>query len=469
MGEPVWEARGILGGATRPNGERDVHISPGHVQGSTERIGMKRVVLGSSSDMPPDSSLTILHVNKFLYRRGGAEAYMLDVAELQRQDGHEPTFFAMEHPDNLPSPNDSEFPSRVELDPPPRDPLGRLRVAGRIMYSKTARSGIEAIIEKTQPDVVHLHNIYHQLSPSILRPIAEQSIPAVMTLHDYKLACPTYQFLDDGEICEACIGGKFQNSVKRRCNRGSLLGSALLAIETAAHRYAKAYDPVDVFICPSKFMEDKMREAGVFPDRLAHLNHFVDVAGTQPAGAPGDGALYAGRLSAEKGVDTLIDAIGLLDGGQLVVAGDGPERSVLEEQAARVAPGRVRFLGRLDAASLQQEIRSSAVLVLPARWYENQPMIILESFTSGRPVIASDLGGLPELIRPGENGDLIPPNDAPALAESLARMLGDPEGAHKMGLAARLDAERRFSASSHLSGLEALYERAIQNKERSPR
>lgn len=416
--------------------------------------------------MTSGSHLKILHVNKFLYRRGGAEAYMLDVAELQRQEGHEPSFFAMEHPENIASPNAGEFPPQIELDPPPAGLMGRLRVAGRVMYSKTARAGIDAVIEKTRPDVVHLHNIYHQLSPSILRPIAERSIPAVMTLHDYKLACPTYQFLADGEICEACISGNFGNAVKRRCNRGSLMGSALLAAETAFHRYTKAYDPVDVFICPSRFMADKMRSANVFPDRLAHLNHFVDVDGTPPADAPGTGVLYAGRLSAEKGVDTLIDAVAMLEDGNLVVAGDGPDRTALEDRAARVAPGRVRFLGRLDAPALRREIRSAVVLALPARWYENQPMIVLESFASGVPFIGADLGGLPELIQPGVNGDLVQPNDAPALSRALVRMLDRPADAHAMGLAARDDAERRFSSAAHLQGLDALYERAIVAKER---
>ncbi len=414
--------------------------------------------------MSTRSALKILHVNKFLYRRGGAEAYMLDVAELQRQDGHEPTFFAMDHPENLPSSNEAWFSPLMELDPPSRDPVRRLRDAGRILYSKPARSGIEAVLDKTRPDVVHLHNIYHQLSPSILRPIADRSIPAVMTLHDYKLACPTYRFLADGEICEACLGGRFQNAVKRRCNQGSLLGSGLLAVETALHRATGAYDPVDVFICPSQFMADKMRAAGVFPDRLAHLNHFVDVVRTQPAEAPGEGVLYAGRLSGEKGVDTLIDAVGAADGWNVRVAGDGPDRSALEDQAALVAPGRVSFLGRLDAPTLQREIRSAAAVALPARWYENQPMIVLESFASGRPVVASDLGGLPELIEPGVNGDLVPANDAVALAEALDALVGNPAHAHAMGVAARSDAERRFSAEVHLRGLEAMYERAMQRK-----
>ena len=414
---------------------------------------------------PSAADLTILHVNKFLYRRGGAEAYMLDVAELQERDGHQTSFFSMEHPDNLPSPHQDDFPSNVELDPPPGGVLGRGRVSSRIMYSSSARSGIDAVLERAQPDVVHLHNIYHQLSPSILRPIASRSIPAVMTLHDYKLACPTYQFLDNGEICEACIGGDFRNAVKRRCNRGSLLGSALLAAETALHRKTGAYDPVDVFICPSQFMAAKMDEAGVYPDRMAHLNHFVDVAGTKPADIPGEGALYAGRLSNEKGVDTLIDAIGRLEGRRLRIAGDGPERANLEAQAQRVAPGRVEFLGRLDAETLQNEIRSAAVGVLSARWYENQPMIILETFTCARPFIATDLGGLPELIQPGVNGDLVPANDPGSLAEAIENVVSDPERAHAMGLAARADAEDRFSTESHLSGLDRLYQRAIERKQ----
>ena len=172
--------------------------------------------------------MRILHVNKFLHRRGGAEAYMEDVAGLQRGNGHRVAFFAMAHPDNRASEFERHFPSRVELNPPPRSLHGRAVAVGRMLHSPSARRGIEAVLEEFRPDVVHLHNVYHQLSPSILRPLKRRGVPAVMTLHDYKLACPTYRLLDHGEVCTACVGMRFHNAVLRRCEGGSLGASAVL-------------------------------------------------------------------------------------------------------------------------------------------------------------------------------------------------------------------------------------------------
>ncbi len=397
--------------------------------------------------------MKILHVNKFLYRRGGAESYMLDLAQEQRAQGHQVTFFAMAHPDNEPDPNDDLFPARMELNPPPPGLGARLRTAGQVLYRRDARLGIDAVLERDRPDVVHLHNIYHQLSPSILRPIARRGVPAVMTLHDYKLACPTYQFLDaEGQICEACLPGKFRNATLKRCNGGSLAGSALATLELNVHRATHAYDAVDALICPSEFLRDKMVQGRVYPDRLVHLPNFCDVSRVAPATAPGTGVLYAGRLSAEKGVDVLIDAAERLPRDVAVtIAGDGPERAALEARAARLGLGeQVRFLGRVPGAQVHDLMRAAAVVTVPSRWYENQPMTILEAFGCGRPVVGTRLGGLPELIHEGVTGRLVPHDDADALARALSDLVADPVAAHELGRQARA-ATDDFSIETHVA------------------
>ena len=219
---------------------------------------------------------------------------------------------------------------------------------------------MEAVLDRVRPDVVHLHNIYHQLSPSILRPIKRRGIRTVMTLHDYKLACPTYQFLDNGKICEACVPRKFRNAALKACN-GSRGASALAAVELTLHTVLGAYKPVDVFICPSDFMLRKMREAKVFPERLTHIPHFCDLSQIEPATAPGAGVLFAGRLSSEKGVDTLIDAAALLpEGIPVTIAGDGPDMGELRARAERAGVSdRVTFAGRLPSGELHQRMRDA--------------------------------------------------------------------------------------------------------------
>ncbi|MHB8488106.1 MAG: glycosyltransferase [Candidatus Dormibacteria bacterium] len=404
--------------------------------------------------------MRILHVNKFLYRRGGAEAYMEDLADLQVAAGHTVSFFGMAHPLNTHLEYAAHYPKDVEFEPPPPGLTERVRGVARMLYSTSAGRGMDAVLSEFRPDVVHLHNIYHQLSPSVLRPVARRRIPAVMTLHDYKLACPTYRFLDHGNLCQACLGGHFQHAVLRRCKDGSLTSSAVMAGELFLHTITRAYSPIGVFICPSEFLAGRMRAAGVFPRRLRHVPHFIETAGVRMKSAAGGGVLVAGRLSSEKGIDVAIRAVGHLDGAMLDVAGTGPDEEPLRRLADSVAPGRVRFHGLLDKASVERLMLAASVVAVPSRWYENQPMVVLEALARGVPVVGSALGGMPELIEPGVTGDLVPANDPDALAGALSRYLADPEGAFGMRTRARAIIDMEFSPRRHLERIGAMYTEA---------
>jgi glycosyltransferase involved in cell wall biosynthesis len=403
----------------------------------------------------------ILHINKFLYRRGGAEAYMLDLAELQRAEGHLVEFFAMRHPDNLTSTYADAFPSYVEFETAPPTIGGKVRAAGRMFWSTSAARGITDVLRTFRPDVVHLHNIYHQLSPSVLRPVGRAGIPAVMTLHDYKLACPTYRFLDGHGICEACVPHRFWSPTLRRCNRGSIAASTLSGAELTVHTLIGAYAAVHRFACPSRFLEGKMRAGRVYPERLRWVPNYVDASAIEPKSAPGGDVLYAGRLSDEKGVDVLLEALARAPELRADVAGDGPARESLERLAASLGvDDRVRFRGRLEAADVRDSMRAAAVVVVPSRWYENMPITVLESFAAGVPVVASGLGGIPELIEDGRDGMLVPAEDPMALAQSLRSMTSDPGRAFTMGAAARAKAERLYSPAGHLERIDSLYAEA---------
>ena len=410
--------------------------------------------------------MRVLHVNKYLYRRGGAEGYMLDLAGLQRDQGHEVGFFGMEHPENdTPQQFGRWFPSLVELEPAPPGAKGKATAAARMLWSSSSRRGMEHVLEEFRPDVVHCHNIYHQLSPSMLGPIRRAGVPCVMTLHDFKLACPSYQLLDHGQLCQACVTGGTMTALKRRCKDDSLGASALLAIETTLHRALKAYGPVDVFVSPSRFLADVMTRAGVFPERMRVINHFTDVDNTPVKESSGGDLVFAGRLSREKGVDVLIDAVAAMrTGASLDIAGDGPLRAELEAQALQVAPGRVRFHGRLAKPELQQLMRSSVASVVPSRWHENQPMTILESFGAAVPVVASNLGGLPELVRDGVDGLVVPHEQPAALAAALDRLVADPAAALAMGQVARARVLADFSTGAHLQRLGEAYDEATAHR-----
>lgn len=392
--------------------------------------------------------MRVLHVNKFLYRRGGAEGYLFDVARLQERAGDVVEFFGMMHADNDPGLTYAEyFPSQVDLEPPPPGLRGRAAAAARMIWSTSARDGLRRVLADFRPDVVHLHNVYHQLSPSVVAACRDAGVPCVMTLHDYKLACPSYQMLDRGEPCDACVTGGPLQAARRSCKDGSRSASTLLAVESWLHRKLRAYAGVGVFIAPSEFLAGVVTRAGIGNVRV--LRHPVDVDGIEVKERPGGGVVFAGRIAPEKGVDTLMEAARLA-GLTVDVAGDGPALEEMDKSGGH-------FHGRLPKDQLHRLIRSAAVVAVPSRWYENQPLAVLEAFGCGVPVVGTDLGGLPELITPGVDGEVVPPNDAVALAGALTRTLGDPDRAHRMGRAGRSKVERLFGPADHLAGLDAAY------------
>ena len=408
--------------------------------------------------------MRILHVNKFLHRRGGAEGYMLDLAALQREHGHEVAFFGMDHPDN-----DQVSAGRpaayVEFEPPPSGLVARTQLAGRMIWSRSARQGMDEALDAFRPDVVHAHNIYHQLSPSVVHAASRRGIPVVLTMHDYKLACPTYQFLDHGQPCTACVTGGPWQAALRACKDGSRAASTAAALEVSLHRRFGAYDGVRRLIAPSRFLAAQVSAAGVYPDRIRVQPNFTDLGVSPRREAPTRAAVFAGRLSSEKGVDTLVRAVAraalLLHrrpvGVLLDVAGDGPERAALETLAAQEAPGLVRFHGRLPREELQGLVREATLSVVPSRWYENQPLAVLESYAVGVPVLSTDLGGLPELVDE-DTGWVVPANDPEAMGQALARALSDPVDARERGTRARRLAEVRHEPKSHHAAIAAIYE-----------
>jgi glycosyltransferase involved in cell wall biosynthesis len=403
--------------------------------------------------------MRVLAAHKFYWPKAGAETYLFALERLLQEAGHEVVPFAMAHPSNRPTPWARHFVSQVEFRGR-RDWRGDLARAARVIYSREARAKMKALLAEAPPDVAHLHNIAHQLSPSILDALAERDVPVVQTMHDYKLLCPVYTFRSQGEVCERCKGGHFWQVAARRCNAGSLPLSATNMVEAYVHAWRRSYDRVHVFHCPSLFVMAKMLEFGVPRERLAFVPHFVDAKRFAPAYGGGRYAFFAGRLAEEKGVHTLLEAHAAVPGLELVIAGDGPLRAGLEASLAPEQRGRVRFTGHLEGDAFDAAWAGATCLVLPSTWYEVRPMAIHEAYARGKAVVSTCLGSIPEIVEDGVTGRLVPAGDAAALGEAMREMAADPARAEAMGRAGRALVEAHYGPERHLASMLDLYAQA---------
>jgi glycosyltransferase involved in cell wall biosynthesis len=402
----------------------------------------------------------VLAVNKFFYVRGGCERYYFDLEKLLRSHGHEVRHLSMTHPRNRPSPDSGHFVSEVDFSR--KEPLGRAVKKGmRVIYSREARRAMDGIVQETSPDVVHLHNIAHQLSPSILRSLKRRGRPVVQTLHDYKLICPIYVLMRDGRICEDCRGGRFYNVVMTGCHPGGLGAALANAAEMYLHNVVlRSYDAVRLFICPSRFLMNKMIEFGVDGDRMIHLPYFIPVDEYRPSAERGSYYVFAGRLSREKGLLTLLEAASTVPDLKLVVLGEGPLGAELRERYG--SRPWVEFRGHLTGDELRETISRAAFSVVPSQWYENLPLTVMESFALGVPVVASRIGGLPEMVIGGRTGLLCEPGDAGDLASAVSWLARNPDECRRMGERAREFAEREYGPEAHYARMMEAYGKAMQ-------
>jgi glycosyltransferase involved in cell wall biosynthesis len=411
--------------------------------------------------------MRILLANKFFRPGAGAETAFFATRRLLMDAGHEVIDFAMASDANLPSPYSRHFaPERSYEAGGSR--LRRVRDALASVYSPAARHAIRRLIAEHRPDVAHLHNIYHQLTLSIVDELVEQGVPVVLTLHDYKIVCPGYTLYANGGRCRRCVTGHPFHAVRHRCVKGSRAASALASVETAIARARGSYRKVDAVISPSRFLAE-MAATQVPAERIHVIPNFLPVESLPTPLPPADrerSVLFAGRLDEVKGIRPLLDAFlhHDTDGLRLVVAGDGPLRDLVTAAADR--SDKVDYVGRIDHDDVQRRLASSVALVLPALWEENNPMIVLEARAAGTPVIVSDGGGLPEMVEDGVDGLLCDARDPAAIARAVRRLAADDRLAHDMAVAGRERFRRENTPSAHYERLMAIY-RGVQDGRRA--
>ncbi len=401
-------------------------------------------------------------VNKYYFVKGGSERYLFDLKELLEKNGHEIIPFAMTDDNNFQSEYSSYFVDHVDYDA--RFSLKKLKEAGRLIYSFQARKRIEALIEAAKPDVAHLHMIDHQISPSILHSLRKYRIPVVQTVHQYKLVCPNYRFYIEHEnmICEKCLGGKFYQPILTRCHKNSLAASALIAAEAYFHQMLKSYKKnIGLFHTPSAFMKQMLVKGGMDANKIEH--HFLVTWLDQFPFSPiyEDYFIYLGRLSPEKGVLTLLKAMTRVKRSRLILIGDGPQRTALEEFAKENHLNNVEFVGYKNKTEVKELMSHASFSVIPSEWYENSPLAIYEAFSTGKAVIGTKIGGITEFIQPNKDGLHFTPGSDIQLAECLNFLLGDQNRILEMGKNARAKAEKNFAPEEHYRWISGIYERLI--------
>ena len=397
--------------------------------------------------------MKILIVSKMFYQRGGAEVVAIAERDMLRAAGHDVQVNAMHQPENLPLEEAPTWAPEIRFG---GSLSGNIKAFERLMGWGDVVSSFHRVLVKAQPDVVHFHTINSYLSPVVVSLARKFGARTVWTLHDLKLVCPAYLGRrPDGSLCTDCIDGQ-RNLMKYRCMKGSRFASLMALLEALRWNRRKLSAATDCFIAPSAFMKSMMVRGGFDGSKIQVLHNFIApeklraiLSAPEPITEAEPYFAYVGRLSSEKGVKTLVKAA-VRAGVALKIGGDGPLLPELQEIAAG---SKVEFLGRLDGARVINHLRGAAASVMPSECFENNPLSVIESLCAGTPVIGANIGGIPELIQPGVNGEHFPSGSAETLAAKLACF--NPEAYDCKEISARAIAD--FSESTHLEKLLKIY------------
>ena len=400
--------------------------------------------------------MKIIFANNYYYLRGGSERVFFDEMQILRKNGHYVIPFSRYLPQNIENPNYFAPP----IDYENASILKKLFVAFSLIYSPTCGRYFDKLLDQELPDIVHGHNIYGRLTTSIIHAAKKRNIPMVLTLHDYKLICPSYLMLRKGKICELCKGKKFYFCLLKKCHKESFVASAIYTFETYFNFFTKKYDWIRFFICPSKFLLQKHIEGGISEHKLVYVPNFIRIEEFEPSYNNKEYILFVGRLSQEKGISTLLKAIQDVD-IELKVVGDGPLRSACEKFVKENNIKNVSFEGYKYGDKLKNLYRNAMFVVFPSECYENAPMSVLESFAYGKPVVGANIGGVPEMVKDGETGFLFTPGYHRELREKIVYLLKHPSLVKTMGQKARRLVEQEYNAERHYENLIKIYNRAL--------
>ncbi len=378
--------------------------------------------------------VNVLVVHNAYQQRGGEDSVVEAEIALLRSKGHHVELHSLSN-DSIAS-------------------VGKVALASQTFWSRQTIKDFTALASAFQPDIVHVHNTFPLISPSVYWASAQLKLPVVQTLHNFRLHCPQAMYLREGSVCEDCLGKVPWRGALRGCYRDSKVQSAVLAGMVTVHRALGTWqNKITRYIALNEFCKNKFVEGGLPAERIVVKPNFVDFA--TPLERQREGFLFVGRLSTEKGLDVLAAALRKVAAGTVKVAGTGPEERLLTN-----APG-LTAMGSLSMDRVRHEMSSAMALLLPSIWYENFPRTLVEAFACGLPVIASRIGALAELVTHGKTGLLFETGNADGLAEMMRWALDNPEAMRTMGRNARTQYEAEFTAEINYQQLMKIYESAI--------
>ncbi|HNR19704.1 MAG TPA: glycosyltransferase family 4 protein [Bacteroidia bacterium] len=410
--------------------------------------------------------MRILLVHKFWRKTGGAENYFQDTAAILRANGHVVKIFTTD----FPAANSSDVFARDEnvvfgeyedyLD---GNILKKLTAIPEIIYSKKNKALFGKLLDNFKPDIVHVFALFTTISPSVLNACRERNIPVVMSCNDYKHICPNYRLFHNGKICEACKGNKFYNAALKNCCKHSVGVSVVSAVESYAHHFTGVIkNNISAFLFESKFMLEKTKEFWGDKYKYEFVGKPFDVKQFAPSAQNKNYVLYAGRLSDEKGVDVLIKAMQYNHDIPLVIAGSGPEEEKLKQLVSSLQLKNISFKGIINADEIKQLMSYCSFVVIPSVWYENFPYVLAEAYAHSKPVIGSNMGGIPEYIIEGETGMVYNAYNEKELAEKINKFFANKNLIMNMGKNARQFSEDKLNARLFYERLLSVYNSIVK-------
>lgn len=402
--------------------------------------------------------MKVLMVNKFHYLKGGSEKYYFELADILKENGHEVAFFSMDNEKNISTGEKEYFVEKIDLN------TGSKLKAMEVIYSKKNYKKMLQAIDDFKPDIVHLNNFQRQLSASVVKAAKKRNIPIVYTAHDLQAICPAISMLDaNNNVCTECMQGKYKNCFKKKCVKNSKLKSLLGSIEGKYYRRNKIYtNIINKIITPSFFYKDMLVKDGIPEDRVVGIHNFIKIEDYNIKTEDDGYALYLGRLSKEKGIIKLIEAISIAveinDKIKLYIAGAGPEEEKIKEIIKdKKLENNVTMLGFLNQKEVKDYIRKASFLIIPSIWYENCPYSVLETQAIGKPIIGSNLGGIPELVKDNENGIIYQYDDVNELAYKIEELFKDKKLREKYSKNAKEYANKEYSKEAYYEKIISVY------------